>query len=133
MEILIVIALSVFLLALGAPVIWDFYRQIELRGESQNLISYLKTARGASMANKNQALHGVYIDAQNYIIFEGASYAVRDLSKDQIFLKSRIVTISGASEIIFQQLSGATASSSILLYNSLATTTINLNSEGVIQ
>lgn len=133
LEMILVIAISAFILMLGMPITWDFYRQNELRGEAQNLTSYLETARSLSMANKNQAPHGLYISAQNYTIFQGASYAARDLTQDQIFPKSRIVTSSGASEIIFQQLSGGVSSTSISLYNSLSTTTMNINSEGVIQ
>ena len=132
-EVVIVSAIAALLIAEGLPIAWEFYQKIELQSEKQNITAYLIAARARAMANKDQSPNGLYIDAANATIFEGASYASRNTAQDLAFPRSKIVVVSGALEIIFSQLSGTTTAATTTLSVPVASTTVVINPEGMVQ
>lgn len=131
-EILLSSAILVIIFALGAPVTLDFYQSQLLTSERDKLIGIIKRARTLSLANKNKSAHGVYIDNNQYLLFEGSSYAARNTAYDEFFTHSSALVFSGVSEIIFAPLSGDAASTSLNGNIGPKSITISTNSEGGI-
>lgn len=131
-ELLIVIGLLAVLFALGAPVMFDFYLGYQLDSEYSLLKSLFQQARNLAMVNHNESDHGVLVDSQNFVIFQGTSYAARDTSQDRVFPRAAPVTVSGPSELIFAALSGQTASTTYVVSDSRKSKDIYVNSEGLV-
>lgn len=132
-EIVIVIAIFGMLLAIGLPIGLDAYRNYLLTSESRNLLSILRRAETNAFANKNGSAHGVAVQSDRFVLFQGQSYASRDAPYDEEYPKSGTVTSSGTAEIIFSQISGKpSASAAITLSNELRSQTITVNEEGTI-
>lgn len=132
-EIIVVIAIAGILLGAGIPLTWDFYIQSELRAERSNAVAYLRAARTRGVSNKGETAHGVAVTADNFVIFEGPSYASRNVSRDQLFPRSPGIVATGTTEIVFAQLSGRTASSTLLLVSSSGGAAVRVNSEGLVE
>ncbi|TSC81608.1 MAG: hypothetical protein G01um101419_788 [Parcubacteria group bacterium Gr01-1014_19] len=122
----------VVLLGAGAPVAYNFYYQAQFESEYSLLFSILQQARNLAMINRNESAHGVYLESETFIVFQGSSFAARTASQDREFPRSTQVTISGPSEIVFAVLSGETASTTFSFSNSNYSRDIFVNTEGLI-
>ena len=131
-EMVMVIAIVVIVFSLGMPVLYQFYVQYQLEAEHQLLLSLLAQARTFAMVNRNESPHGVFMDANQFTVFQGISYALRFIAEDRVFPRSAVVSISGPAEFLFGSLSGATASTTVLLQTQYAQRTIFINSEGTL-
>lgn len=131
-ELLIVIGILTVLFGLSAPVAANFYRDYQLDSDKNLLVSLLRQASNNAIINRNQAPHGIYWDANNFIVFQGQTYVGRNATYDRIFPRTTSVTIAGPTEIVFTQLSGRTASSTYSLSNDINIFNIYINSEGSI-
>jgi Tfp pilus assembly protein FimT len=132
-EILVVMGILIILISLGLFISNDFYKGYNLRLERNTVVSILQKARNQSMSNIGQLNHGVYVSGDSFTIFQGPSYAARNISLDQIISSSPSITHSGINEIIFSQLSGqSSASGTITLNNGISSITIDVNYEGAI-
>ncbi len=120
------------LFSIGLPIGLGFYRSYQFDSETTLLVSLLENARTLAMINFNESLQGLYIDANNFTVFQGASYASRSVSQDKSFLRNANITITGPSEIVFSQLSGKTSSSTYIVSYGQKTININVNAEGTI-
>ena len=132
-EILVVIGILtvVFGFVLGTG--FNFYSGQALISERDSMVSVLRTARSQALNNTDESNHGIYIGADQYILFEGGSYAARNQDFDSNFPRSKGLTISGLTEIVFNSPQGdSTASGTITISNSLGTAKITLNNEGGI-
>jgi hypothetical protein len=77
--------------------------------------------------------HGVAVQSDKFIVFEGASYASRDTSVDETFSMNSGVTFTGATEIVFTQLSATSTGGTITLSDATGhTTAITVGKEGEI-
>ena len=132
-EMVIVMGIAAIIFSIGLPVSWNFYLDYQLIYEQRTLNSLLGYARNLSMVNVNEKPHGLYIDAANFIVFEGDSYAARDAIQDKNFARSSAITVTGPSEQLFRQLSGQTSSSTFSITNGRATFFTYINSEGRIE
>ncbi len=133
MEMIVVIGIAGVLLGMGLPLTWDFYLKSELRSERSNAVQYLRTARTRAMSNRGESAHGMALINSNFVIFEGATYAGRNVARDQALPKSLGITATGTTEFVFAALSGRSASSSITFITSSGSTTVFVNNEGLIQ
>lgn len=133
-EIVLVIAIMGILAAATTPYTVSFYKRFQLDSERNKFVSLLRQARTMSMAGENSQIHGIYITSSQFIIFEGATYATRDSTKDQTFSRESGVTISGSGypEFKFNYLTGKTASKSWTLDNTTKNAKVTVNSEGRI-
>lgn len=132
-EIIVVVAIAAVLLGFGIPLTWDFYVQSALRAERFNAVMYLRAARTRAMSNKGETAHGVAVTADNFVIFEGPNYAMRNVARDQLFPRSPGIAATGTIEMAFSQLSGRSASSTLLLVNSAGGAAVRVNAEGLIE
>ena len=126
-------AIFLGLIGLGLFMNLSFYKTYSFQSEENLVISMLLRARSGAINNINQAKHGIYMNSPgNYVLFQGDSYATRDISYDVIMPANSAMSHSGASEIVFSQLTGETTSASIVLTDSTHSATISINSEGGI-
>lgn len=131
-EIILTVGIAAILLAVGGPVSLDFYNQYQFDSELENLVSILESARNLAMVNYNESAHGVYVEANNFTIFQGSSYASRNQALDKNFPRNPAIAVSGTGEIVFSVLAGQTASSTFTVANSQRSVNIYVNSEGTI-
>jgi len=132
-EVLIVIAILGGLAGLGLFVSIDFYKSYAFHSERNIVVSVIQKARSQSLANINESKHGVYFGTNNYVIFQGGNYASRNATYDEIIQANSLVTHSGLTEIVFDQLSGnPAATGSIILSDGLRSSMISIENEGRI-
>lgn len=106
------------LAGLGLFLSFDFYRSYAFRGERDLIITVLQKARSQAINNVclgagcvDGKAHGVYFAPGQYVIFQGNDYASRDAAADEVFDGNYSVSVSGAVQVIFGQLSGNASTS----------------------
>lgn len=97
-ELLIVIALMMILLAAATPLYGNLHATASLNEGSSLMVQALQEARAKSIAQYNTSTHGVFFNinpdgADSYILYQGASYATRDRTFDVVFEFDDIVQI----------------------------------------
>lgn len=124
-------AIIILLISLGLFLSMDFFRTYQFGYERNLALSILERARLRAMANISQASHGACYDPnrQAYVLFNDSNSCE---TSPEIFSVSKGITISGFSGVIFNQLDGKTASTSITLTGQGQTSTITINNEGAI-
>ena len=133
-EVIITLTILVIILGATAPITWSFFQRVELASEVRSHTAYLKLARAYALANRHQSAHGVYIGSSYATVFQGASYAARDIPKDRTFPRSRLVSATTTlPEIVFSPLSATSTAATTTLWNAYGSTTIIINSEGTIE
>lgn len=116
----------------GALVGFGLYTSSSFNAESALLVGVLQKARSQSLNNINQSEHGVHLEADKFILFQGNIFNPSD-SKNIDFEANTRISHSGLSDVIFSQLSGdANPTGTIILSGLNRTATITINSEGGI-
>ena len=71
----------------------------------------LRGARAAALANINEKSHGIHIDnsTKEYVLFEGTTYTAGVATNREIPFTNDTISVSGATDIVFEQLSGNVA------------------------
>jgi len=128
-ELMIVVAI---LLSLGLPVAYDFYLDYQLSSEAMILAAVFSQARNQSMVNYNEARHGVFLNTNNFVIYEGNTYVGRVAGKDVLFPRTAMVSVSGFNDLNFESLSGRTSSTTVTLSDSRKNKHIHINAEGMV-
>lgn len=132
LEILISLGILAVISAISWPAVSNIYLDYQMTAERDNLIAILRKAQSLAMSNLSPC--GVYISAQQYIIFKGNSYAERLPELDEKFAKSSNINISGLSEIVFSALDGVPDKTGIFnLSNGQGNIFIQINEEGTIR
>mgnify|MGYP003393241446 CR=1 FL=1 len=140
-EILVVLGIITIIGSISIIMGVDDYRRQLFRSDRDVLITALQHARAQSVSNiclgdgcDNGKPHGVYISDDEYIMFQGESYATRDTDVDAVIDADSDIEQSGISEVVFEQLSGDVSSpGDIVLTDSLGrVSTTTVGSEGQI-
>ena len=131
-EITIVVAILAALFSIGIPTGMDFYYTYQFDSEIDTFISVLEQSRNYSMINRYESSYGVYISSNDFVIFKGVGYALRDASQDKVFPRNSFINISGPQEIIFSPLSGEAASSTFSFSLNQKNFNVYVNSQGTI-
>jgi Tfp pilus assembly protein FimT len=132
-EIIIVVAVLMVIAGLGLIFGIDFYRNYIIDTERNTVLSVLQKARSRSQNNINQSAHGVCFQSNNYVVFQGDSYALRNPAYDQTIPKNPVINASGLSEVVFKQLNGDSQTvGNIILNNGRRSAIILINNEGKI-
>lgn len=114
-ELLIVIAILVVIAVFGVPATITHYQNYLLIAERDSLLSYLRRARTFSLANRNSEPHGIFIESNQYVLFEGKSFTERQAAYDEVFPKAKSIQIAGTSEIVFASLAATSTGGTITL------------------
>ena len=125
----------------------DNYRNFSARNERDAFVAALEKARSQSINNlclgvpcTDGKAHGVHLESGRYTLFQGDSYATRDVAFDEVTTPSYRVDFPAGSfsEVVFSQLSGDAAVTPALAWSAtikdqaLHSSTVTLNSEGRI-
>lgn len=133
LELLIVIALVIILVALTFPIGLNFYGNQAMDETSSNIISALRKAQSQSIFQNNDSSFGVKFLSDSYVLFQGGSYGGRIQSEDEIFSLPKGVSVSGADEIVFSKLSGITAPRVLVISSRSYNQGISVNDYGKIE
>ncbi|MDP2695865.1 MAG: hypothetical protein Q8O87_01275 [bacterium] len=131
-ELAVVIGVLALLAAIFLPIGIDFYISYQFRAESNMLVSLLEQSRSLAMTNNGESYWGLYVDANDFVVFQGLNYASRDQSADKIFARTENIGISGPSELVFANLSGTTTPATFDIVSDEKSATVGVNSQGVI-
>lgn len=133
-EIIVVLAIVTTLAAIGLTVGIDSYQRFLFRSDLHTAASLLQKARSSAINNIGETSHGVYFDnaGRDFVLFRGLSYATRNVSFDLPVEKSKTVTLTGPSEVVFSPLSGTTTGGTLTLADGVINATIQINNEGGI-
>jgi len=140
-EVLVVLTLIAIVGRTALLVSFDSYRGSSFRSGRDNLIEALEHARAQAMNNvclgascAGASPHGVSIEGDHYVIFQGGSYAHRDAGVDEIIDASPTLSYQGPSEIVFATSSGEVSQlfSITLRDTSGHSSTITIGTEGQI-
>ena len=133
LEMLVVFGIFAVIFAVTLPFTIETYRHHILSSETKNIVSVLRRAQGYSLTNSLESSFGVSLQGTQSVIFRGVNYANRIQSYDEIYPISGTVTVTGPSEIIFEQVSGRpNTSATITLVSEAKTQTVTVNAQGVI-
>ncbi len=134
-ELLIVLGIIALIAVLTVPTGISFLQTQTLNDVAGDLKHTLRLAQAYAFFQKNDDSYGVKIFSNNYVLFEGDSYATRKQDIDQVFAFAGHVTVSGGpNEIVFLQQSGTpNATGTILLSATDASETITIYENGNIE
>ena len=139
-EILLVLGLLAVIAGVSLVMGMDSYRGNSFRSDRDLLVAALEHARAESInaiclgSNCTDAApHGVSIQSDSYVIFQGASYNSRDQAEDNVIPASALVSHAGLSDVVFSVLSAtSTAGQIVLSDDSGHSSTITIGSLGQI-
>jgi prepilin-type N-terminal cleavage/methylation domain-containing protein len=130
-ETIMVIAIVSLFFAMWALIDSKSFTRESLADEEAILISSLYKARSQAMNNIEHKKHGVYIESDKFVIFE-SPYDTSDENNEEIE-RNENITISGLTEISFEQLSGVTSTiGDIVLTDGTDSKKITITSDGLI-
>jgi prepilin-type N-terminal cleavage/methylation domain-containing protein len=132
-EILVVVALFVLLVAVSVIIAFDSINRSSVHGERDLIVLMLTGARTRALANVNQAKQGVYINNSTITLFEGDSYG-SGTNKRVTTRSSGVLVSPNPSEVVFDRVSGKIPSNvSITLTSEGKSAVIDINTEGRIE
>jgi Tfp pilus assembly protein FimT len=131
-EILVVIGILIGLFAIGSLFDTSSLSRQTVSSEQAMLVSILQKARSRAMNNVDHVKHGVHIDpsSDQFVIFEGSSYV--GAPTDEEIPRNTSIVPSGATDAVFDQLSGNSADASITLTQGPQAKTIDIKANGLI-
>lgn len=149
LEILVVMGLILMVVAFGLIVSFDDYRGFTFRNERDIIVNVIQKARSQAIHNMcfdttpatinctDGKPHGVHFDhAGHYIIFQGATWASRDASLDEVIdAKNKAATLSGMTDVVFNRLranANLSGGSTLTVSQSNSESVITIEPEGRI-
>lgn len=134
LELVLVFAIVGVLAGIGIPIGIDGYRSYLLTAETKNAIAFLRRTQNLALTNRNQSSFGLSILSNQYVLFQGASYASRNPAYDEAYPRGSNITITGSTtEIVFEALSGkSNVSTTMTFSNGYNVQTIGINNQGTI-
>lgn len=103
-ELVLVIAIGLSILAITLPVGIGFYRITLADEAASELTAALRSAQMNALLGKHGRAHGILISGNSYTIFEGESFATRVPEEDLAHDLPGTAVISGMpSEIVFSR------------------------------
>ncbi|MEK7613724.1 MAG: type II secretion system protein [Patescibacteria group bacterium] len=103
--------------------------------ESTVLLQMLIHARSRAMNNEYQMPHGVYVDANNFVLFRGNSYDPLAAGNEPTPRSTQVsISIPPAVpfEVVFTQLSGTTSAQTVKLASGVDSVDIDIKETGAI-
>ena len=137
-ELLVALGIGLALLAVSVSAFANFRDYFALRTASQDVQLSLIDARGATLASRNDTVHGVHIESDRVIRFEGSYSAGAATNTEFPFANGVTATWSltgGGAEVVFTRLTGVTPTSGTITLTeprSGAVQTITVNASGSI-
>lgn len=131
-EIVLVIAVMLFLAAISLPVYESTLSNSEVDNANKILVSTIRSAQFRSMGGVEDSQWGVKINGTTITLFKGTSYASRVVTSDINYSIPVGVSQSGPSEFVFSKIYGVSnATGTITLHKNSRTVNIVINTRGV--
>jgi Tfp pilus assembly protein FimT len=87
-------SISLILAVAALPTYGNLYGATQLTETEAQIIQNLRLVREDSMVSLNNETYGVKFLTDQYVIYQGASYAARDSSSDRIYELDNALTIT---------------------------------------
>jgi len=114
------------------PLSITFYRTQLLNETREGMQSVLVRAQDFSRTSKGEGVHGVKIEDDSYVLFEGISYADRDPEKDEVYVFPATIEVAPA-EVVFERFTGTPSDAlTIQLQVENLQAFVDVSAEGVI-
>jgi prepilin-type N-terminal cleavage/methylation domain-containing protein len=148
-ELLIVMALAFVLVVAAVPIYGQLQVRAQLTETSAQVVQTLRAARENSLARFHNSTYGVFLNlsttgADSYVLYQGASYAARDVNYDRVVVLENSLsftnlnfatTTNGNIDINFSSGLGLPNNTGSLSLNHLVqgTSVISVNSLGKVE
>ncbi len=139
-EVLLALSVVAIIAAISVTSLSNFNKDKALTIEVEKVLSLVTKARSLTLAAKDDSGYGVHFEDRKAVLFKGASYS-SSAATNQIQLLNDEVKISaialtgGATDVVFQKLSGATAQNGTItltsVRNSSQTKVITVTGTGI--
>ena len=132
-EMLLVTSLLLILGVLTFPVGLAFYVVQQHSEAVEGVHDALKRAQEYARTGKNDSSFGVRMMDDAYVLFQGDTYAEREIAEDTVFPVSDMLSFGGDVEVVFQAHSGSPVSPGLIHIDSARKSdTISVNALGRI-
>ncbi|HBT81814.1 hypothetical protein A3B26_01625 [Candidatus Giovannonibacteria bacterium RIFCSPLOWO2_01_FULL_48_47] len=141
LEILFALGIILVITALAVAAFSSFRQNSLLKEARAKVLSELSLARIQTLGAEGKSSWGVHFEETRLVRFKGSSYSASDPSNLEILLpagaKIGLISLGGASEVIFERLTGRAASIGTirieLTSDALASTTITIYASGLAE
>lgn len=114
-EILLVTAITIILIAVSFPVYENYQTSGKLDIARIELQENLRNIQTEAQAGINDSNHGIYFNSNNYVAYQGTSYASRNATYDFTYdMIDNIVIVNAPAEINFIKQTGSPGSSTTI-------------------
>lgn len=93
-ELLVVISITLVILVAAAPLYGNLQVSSQLNDISSQIVQTLRIAREQSVARLNNVEHGLQLEVNRYILYQGPSYVLRDSTYDRVRVLDSALTLS---------------------------------------
>jgi len=108
-ELLLVVGITLLIAATAAPIYGNLQVSSQLDENTNQVVQSIRIARERSVSGLNNSRHGVRLESDKYILYQGSSYALRDSSYDrEVVLSDALLIFSTLtnSEVNFSKGAG---------------------------
>ncbi|MDD4333098.1 MAG: hypothetical protein PHT51_03220 [Patescibacteria group bacterium] len=136
-ELFIVVGIMVIIIAGALPMYSNLQVTSQLNETNSQIAQTLRIARQQSVARLNNINHGVKFTANSYTLYQGSSYALRDITYDRTISLDSALTIATtltSDEVNFSLATGIpdNTGTTTLTHSAGGTRQVNVNSFGVV-
>ena len=133
-ELLLTVALLSLIAGMGVPVYQSLQNRNNLSLAVQSYTDALRRSQVLARANEGDSVWGVHIATSTITVFQGASFASRDASFDELTEFPSNIVVTGVSENVFSKTFGepSTTGTTTLTDSTGTVRTIGINEKGTI-
>jgi prepilin-type N-terminal cleavage/methylation domain-containing protein len=133
-EVLLVIGLIGFLVALAIPFYQGFQVSSELDNTVHGLVQTLRFAQAEAMASKGFQPWGVHIEEKRFVLFQGSEYRSNDPFSEETAMPGVLSLQSEYKDVVFDRVTGTTAMAGkiVISSNTNESHVIIINNLGVV-
>ncbi len=141
-EILLVVAIILLVVAVGSPIYGNLLVSTQLNDSTDQMRQWLRTSRLRSVEGLDNMAHGVYFEVNEpgddrMIMYEGSSYALRNSDEDQVWELDSALSLSASlsgNEVNFAQGTGVPDSTGIvtIMHRVSGSRSITINKVGLV-
>ncbi len=134
-ELAITVGLGVILVAMAVPIYGNLQVSAQINEQSALITQTLRSAREQAVAGYNNSAHGVFfrIDpagADSYILYQGSSYANRNIAYDQTKTMGSALSFQNSSFTLIGADVDVNYSKTLGMPNNIGTLLINHSASG---
>ncbi|MBI4272841.1 type II secretion system protein [Candidatus Uhrbacteria bacterium] len=134
LETLLVIALVALIFVAGMPVYLSLMFRNDLAIGQNTTASLLRRAQLLSQGVDGDSGWGAKIQSGSITLFQGASYASRNTTRDEIHEIPSSINVAGAQEIVYAKFTGLPSATGTITFTASnnETSTVTINGKGTI-